>query len=107
MRSANGSLSSDQGPQDGGYNTFQRGVLHHYQQQDEQRQGAFNAQWSAQEQRQRDLFEGEWARREQEWMQQMVDLRQQIHDDYRQRDEIENKATKDDGMLTETETLPS
>jgi hypothetical protein len=92
MRSANGSLSSDQGPQDGGYNTFQRGVLHHYQQQDEQRQGAFNAQWSAQEQRQRDLFEGEWARREQEWMQQMVDLRQQIHDDYRQRDEIEQQG---------------
>ena len=62
-----------------GRQTFERSVREYYAARDEQRQEAFNHQWSGREDEQRAQFEREWQRQEAEWMEQASELQNYIH----------------------------
>ena len=71
-----------------GRQTFERNVREYYAAHDEQRQGAFNHQWSGREDEQRAQSEREWQRRGAEWMEQANELQNHIHRDYKRREEM-------------------
>ena len=80
MMSLNGSLAGSEvsGPMPG-RQTFERNVREYYAARDEQRQEAFNHQWSGRGDKQKAQFEGEWQRRGMEWMDQANELQNHIH----------------------------
>ena len=89
MLSFNGSLTRSEilGPM-AGRQIFERNVREYYAARDEQRQEAFNHQWSGQEEKQGAQFEREWQRRGAEWMEQANELQNHIHRDYKRREEM-------------------